>query len=228
MTKPALSVDDAIKTRISTRAFTPDPVPEALVREVLDVARWSPSGGNVQPWKVIVVAGAERQAVIDVARKAAMANPAGEEGDHPIYPANLWAPHRDWRFKVGEDMYAKLGIPREDKFARLAWVSRNFEFFGAPVGLFFAIDTRMGHGQWAHVGMFMQTLALAAEARGLGTCMQEAWGRVRVTLKAHFALPENEMIYCGMALGWPDRDAPVNTLRSDRAAVDEFATFKGF
>lgn len=228
MSTPTLSVDDAIKTRISIRAFKPDPVPEALVREVLDVARWSPSGGNVQPWKVIAVAGAERQAVIDVARKANMANPAGEEGDHPIYPANLWAPHRDWRFKVGEDMYAKLGIPREDKFARLAWVSRNFEFFGAPVGLFFAIDTRMGHGQWAHLGMFMQSIALAAEARGLGTCMQEAWGRVRVTLKAHFQLPESEMIYCGMALGWPDRDAPVNTLRSDRAGVDEFATFKGF
>lgn len=228
MNKTSLSVDDAIKTRISTRAFKPDPVSEALVREVLDIARWSPSGGNVQPWKVIAVAGAERQAVIDVARKASIANPAGEEGDHPIYPANLWAPHRDWRFKVGEDMYAKLGIPRDDKFARLAWVARNFEFFGAPVGLFFAIDTRMGHGQWAHVGMFMQTLALAAEARGLGTCMQEAWGRVRVTLKAHFALPDSEMIYCGMALGWPDRDAPVNTLRSDRAAVDEFATFKGF
>lgn len=228
MSTPSLSVDAAIKSRISIRAFKPDPVPEALVREVLEVARWSPSGGNVQPWKVIAVAGAERQAVIDVARKAAASNPAGEEGDHPIYPANLWAPHRDWRFKVGEDMYAKLGIPREDKFARLGWVARNFEFFGAPVGLFFAIDTRMGHGQWAHLGMFMQTLALAAEARGLGTCMQEAWARVRVTLKAHFALPENEMIYCGMALGWPDREAPVNTLRSDRADVDVFATFKGF
>ena len=228
MTTPPLSVDDAIRSRISIRAFKPDPAPEALVREVLDVARWSPSGGNVQPWKVIAVAGAERQAVIEAARAASMANPAGEEGDHPIYPANLWAPHRDWRFKVGEDMYAKLGIPRDDKFARLAWVSRNFEFFGAPVGLFFAIDTRMGHGQWAHLGMFMQTLALAAEARGLGTCMQEAWARVRVTLKAHFGLPESEMIYCGMALGWPDRDAAVNTLRSDRAAVDEFATFKGF
>jgi len=228
MTTPSLSVDAAIKTRISTRVFKPDPLPEALVREILDVARWSPSGGNVQPWKVKVVAGDARQAVIDAARGALTANPAGEEGDYPIYPANLWAPHRDWRFKVGEDMYALLGIPREDKFARLAWVSRNLQFFDAPVGLFFVIDQRMGHGQWAHMGMFMQTIALAAHARGVGTCMQEAWGRVRATLKAHFALPETEIVYCGMAMGWPDETAPVNKLRTDRIEVDQFATFAGF
>jgi len=223
-----MEVDHALKTRISTRVFRPDPLPEALVRDILDVARWAPSGGNVQPWKVIVVAGAARQAVIDAARQAVAANPRGEEGAHPIYPESLWAPHRDWRFKVGEDMYALLGIPREDKFARLAWVARNLQFFDAPIGLFFVIDTRMGHGQWAHMGMFMQSIALAAHARGVATCMQEAWGRVRASLKAHFALPETEMVYCGMAMGWPDKDAPVNALRSDRAEVDAFTTFQGF
>jgi nitroreductase len=182
----------------------------------------------VQPWKVIAVAGEDRQAVVDLAKAAVMANPAGEEGDRPIYPANLWGPHRDWRFKVGEDMYALLGIPREDKFARLAHVARNYEFFGAPVGLFFIIDERMGHGQWAHLGMFMQSLALAAWERGVASCMQEAWARLRLTLKAHFALGETEMIYCGMALGLADPDAPVNRLRSERAPVEAFAAFRGF
>lgn len=223
-----MDVDTAIKTRISTRVFKPEPLPEALVREILDVARWAPSGGNVQPWKVIAVSGAERQAVIDLAQTTLAANPRGEEGDRPIYPADLWEPHRSWRFKVGEDMYALLGIPREDKAARFAHLARNFRFFDAPVGLFFVIDRRMGHGQWAHLGMFMQTIALAAEARGVASCMQEAWGRVRETLAKHFGLPDTEMIYCGMALGYADPTAKVNTLRSDRAAVDEFATFRGF
>jgi len=223
-----MDVDTALKNRISTRVFKPDPLPETLVRDILDVARWAPSGGNVQPWKVIAVSGAARQAVIDLAQTTLAANPKGEEGDRPIYPADLWEPHRSWRFKVGEDMYALLGIPREDKAARFGHLARNFRFFDAPVGLFFVIDRRMGHGQWAHLGMFMQSIALAAEARGVASCMQEAWGRVRETLAKHFALPETEMIYCGMALGYADTDAKVNSLRSDRASVDEFATFKGF
>ena len=223
-----MDVDTAIKRRISTRVFKPDPLPEALVREILEVARWAPSGGNVQPWKVIAVAGAERDKVIEIAQAALAANPRGEDGDRPVYPPDLWEPHRTWRFKVGEDMYALLGIPREDKAARYAHLARNFRFFDAPVGLFFVIDERMGHGQWAHLGMFMQSLALAAEARGVASCMQEAWARVRLTLKRHFALPETEMIYCGMALGYADPTAKVNTLRSERAAVDEFAKFRGF
>jgi nitroreductase len=223
-----MDVSTALKTRISTRAFTSEPLPLSLVEEILEVARWAPSGGNVQPWKVIAVAGSARESVISVAKTALNANPTGQEGDRPIYPANLWGPHRDWRFKVGEDMYALLGIPREDKFARLGHVARNFEFFGAPVGLFFVIDTRMGHGQWAHLGMFMQSVALAALERGVASCMQEAWARVRETLKSHFALPETEMIYCGMALGRADSSAPVNRLRSDRAEVAAFTQFKGF
>lgn len=223
-----MDVTTALKTRISTRAFKPNPLPESLVREILDVARWSPSGGNVQPWKVIAVAGAERQAVIDKAMPALMANPRGEVGDRFIYPENLWEPHKSWRFAVGEQMYALVGIPREDKAARMAWFAQNYQFFGAPVGLFFVIDKRMGYGQWAHMGMFMQSVALAALERGVANCMQECWAMLRETLHAHFALPEGEMIYCGMALGYADAEAAVNQLRTERASVDEFATFKGF
>jgi nitroreductase len=219
-----MHVDDAIKSRISIRAFKPDPVPEALVREIIDVARFAPSGGNLQPWRVIAVAGEELDRVVEIAK----ANLPGAIGERFVYPPNLWEPYRSRRFKVGEDMYALLGVPREDKPGRLRQFARNYEFFGAPVGFFFIIDKRMGYGQWAHLGMFMQSLALAAQARGLATCMQEAWATLRTPLAAHFGLDDNEMIYCGMALGHADMSAPVNTLRSERAEVDEIAVFRGF
>ncbi|MBL8536461.1 MAG: nitroreductase [Hyphomonadaceae bacterium] len=219
-----MNVTDALHTRISVRAFKSDAVPEALVREIVDVARWAPSGGNVQPWRVIAVAGAEKDALITLAK----AHLPGDEGDRPIYPPDLWEPHRSRRFKVGEDMYSILGIPRENKAARLMQMARNFEFFGAPCALFFVIDRRMGHGQWAHLGMLMQSIALAAWERGVASCMQEAWARMRTPLHAHFGLGETEMVYCGMALGYADDAAPINTLRSDRAEVDEITEFKGF
>ncbi len=223
-----MTVSEALERRISVRAFKQDRVPEALVREILSVASRAPSGGNLQPWKVIAVAGAERDAVIQLAARTLAANPAGEVGDRPVYPPDLFEPYRSRRYKLGEDMYALLGIGRDDKAGRLGRFARNFEFFGAPVGLFFVIDERMGHGQWAHMGMFMQSIALAALERGVSSCMQEAWAAVRVSLKAHFALPAQDLVYCGMALGYADESEPVNRLRADRAQVDEFASLRGF
>lgn len=219
-----MHVTEALQARVSIRVFKPDPIPEALVREIIDVARYAPSGGNLQPWKVIAVAGAARDAVVALAK----ANLPGQEDDRPVYPANLWEPYRTRRYKVGEDMYDLLGITRENRPARLMHLAQNFEFFGAPVGLFFIIDKRMGHGQWAHLGMFMQSVALAAIERGVASCMQEAWARMRGPFHAHFALEENDYVYCGVALGYADLTKPVNTLRSDRAPVDEIAVFKGF
>lgn len=225
------SVSEAIRQRTSVRAFLSTPVSAEQVRALLDTARWAPSGGNLQPWKVIAVAGAAREAVIDMARgeiaKAEDGVPR-EQGTDLVYPPKLWDPYRSRRFQVGEDMYALMGIARDDRAGRLKHVARNFEFFGAPVGLFFVIDRRMGRAQWAHLGMFMQTIALAAVEAGLGTCMQEFWGTIRESLHAHFALDENDLVYCAMALGHADPDAPVNRLRSARAAVDDFATLRGF
>jgi nitroreductase len=223
------TVTEALRRRISIREFLPTPVPETLVRELLEVARWAPSGGNLQPWKLIVVAGPEREAVMALARRVNVApGERGEEGDYPVYPTGIWEPYRSRRSKVGEDMYALLGIERADRARRLARFERNYEFFGAPVALFLVIDRRMGHGQWAHLGMFMQSIALAAVERGLGTCMQEAWGTVRESLRQHFGLPQTELVYCAIALGYPDPAAPVNALRSERAPVAEFAEFRGF
>lgn len=217
-----MNVSEALRKRISVRSFKADPVPLATLCEILDDARFAPSGGNIQPWRMIAVAGAERDAVV----KLAQTQPHDDDG-YPTYPASLWEPYRSRRFKIGEDMYALMGIPREDKPSRLAHVARNFEFFGAPVGLFFIIDRRMGHGQWAHLGMLIQSVALAATERGVGSCIQESWGNVRTALHTHFGLQPHELLYCGMALGFAD-EKPVNTLRSDRASVDELVEFRGF
>lgn len=223
-----MNVDEALRKRISIRAYLERPVELETMRTILEDARWSPSGGNLQPWKVRVVTGEARKKVSELATTSMMSNPAGEGGEFPIYPAKLWEPYRSRRYKIGEDMYALLGISREDKPARLQWVANNYNFFGAPVGLFFVIERGMGHGQWAHLGMLMQSICLSAVHHGLGTCMQESWGMVRKTLHQHFELAENEVLYCGMALGYPDPEAPVNTLRSDREEVDGFTTFQGF
>ncbi|MEO1015699.1 MAG: nitroreductase family protein [Pseudomonadota bacterium] len=218
-----MDVLDAVKTRISTRAFLPDPIPEADVRALLEDARWSPSGGNLQPWKVHVVLGPARDRLVETVKKAIADNPFADEAELAIYPPGLWEPHRTWRYQLGEDMYALLGIPREDKAARLQWLLNNYEFFGAPVGLFFSLDRRFDKGQWAHLGMFMQTIALLALERGLATCMQEAWAARAKTVSEFLALSDDEQLYCGMALGKADPDAAVNKLRSARAEVDEFA-----
>ena len=122
----------------------------------------------------------------------------------------------------------KIGIPKEDRAGRMRWFANNYRFFGAPVGLFMIIDRRMGHGQWAHMGMYMQTIALLAEERGWGTCMQECWARLRVELHAHFELDDNHMVYSGMAIGVPDPNDPVNDIYADRAPQSEVVEFRGF
>jgi nitroreductase len=223
-----MHVDDAVRARTSVRAFLPTPVDEAAVRDLLALATRAPSGGNLQPWRIIAVAGAEKDALTALALAALQANPLGEQGDRLIYPDPVVEPYRSRRFAVGAAMYDIMGIAREDKMGRLQAMMANYHFFGAPVGLFFVIDKAMGHGQWAHMGMLMATIALVAQGRGLSTCMQEAWAMVRESLGRHFGLGDHEMVYCGMALGHADPDAPVNGLRTTRAPLDEVASFRGF
>jgi nitroreductase len=219
------SVAEIVKKRISTRAFLPDPVPSAVVREILEISKFAPSGGNLQPWRVHVVMGAARDRLVEAIKKAIAAAPFADEAELKIYPENLWEPLRTRRFTIGEQMYALLGAPRENKMARLLWLQKNFEFFGAPVGLFFTLDRRFDKGQWAHLGMLMQTIALVAEDMGLATCMQEAWATRARTVSALLGVPDTEQLYCGMALGKPDLTATVNKLRSERAPLDDFVAF---
>ncbi len=220
-----VSVSDALKRRISTRAFLDGPVSEETVREILDVAKYAASGGNLQPWKVHVLMGAARERFVDAMQKAVAENPMANESEIAVYPPNLWEPYRTRRFTVGEQMYELVGIPRENKAARLQWLSNNFRLFGAPVALFFSLDRRFERAQWAHLGMFMQSVALAAVERGLATCMQEIWQTRQKTVSEFLNLPASDLLYCGMALGYADLDAPVNKLRSERADLSEFATF---
>lgn len=220
-----MNVTEAVKSRISTRAFLDRPMSEAQIRALLDIARWAPSGGNLQPWKVHAVTGAARDRLVAAVKQAIAANPLADESELRIYPPELAEPWRTRRFEVGEAMYELLGVPREDKPARIAHLLRNYEFFGAPAGLFFSLDRRFDKGQWAHLGMFMQTVALAAAEMGLATCMQEAWAARAKTVSAFLGIPESDQLYCGMAIGYADPDAKVNALRSSRAEVDAFATF---
>ena len=220
-----MNVSEAIKTRISTRAFLADQIDEKTIRELLEIARWAPSGGNLQPWRIDVVAGTARDRLVHTVQQAIAANPLADESELRIYPPKLADPWRTRRFEVGEAMFARLNIPREDKPARLQWLLKNFEFFGAPVGLFFSLDRQFDKGQWAHLGMLMQSISLAASEMGLATCMQEAWAVRAKTVSEFLGLGENEQLYCGMALGYADTDARVNTLRSARADIDEFTHF---
>ena len=223
-----MDVSTAVAQRISTRAFKPDPLSEREIRDWLTAAQRAPSGGNTQPWRVIVVTGNARDEIIAKAASVLKDSPAGQPTDRPIYPKDLWEPHEARRRRVGEMMYDVLDIPKSDRAARLAWFANNFRFFGAPVAVFIVLDERMGHGQWGHTGMYLQTLALLAEERGWGTCMQECWGILRPMLKEHFGLGAAEMVWCGIAVGIPDADHPVNSLRAERADVDEIAVLKGF
>ncbi|MEM1036320.1 MAG: nitroreductase [Pseudomonadota bacterium] len=222
-----MDVSAAVKQRISTRAFKDTPLPKADVEQWLKDASRAPSGGNLQPWRVIALAGDEKQKIIDMAAAKLAENPRGEATDRPIYPDYITEAQKARRYAVGEEMYGKIGIPREDKMARMMWFSRNFRFFEAPLALFFVLDDRVGHGQWGHTGMLMQTLALLAEERGWGTCMQECWGILRPSLKDALNLAEHEMVWCGMSVGIPDEEDPVNELYTDRAELEEWVEMKG-
>ena len=220
-----MTVADLLKSRISTRAFLDKPVTEEQVREILDIARWSPAGGNLQPWTVHVVMGGGLTRLLDIVRKKIAENPAEDESEINIYPPKLEEPWRTRRYQLGEEMYELLGITRDDKMGRLARFAKNYEFFDAPVGMFFSLNRRFDKGQWAHLGMFMLSIALVAEEKGLATCMQEAWTARAKTVSAFLNIPDTDQLYCGMALGYADKAAKVNELRSSRAPVDEFATF---
>jgi nitroreductase len=224
----SMSVTEAIKTRMSCRAFLPTPVAEVLVREIIGIARQSPSGGNVQPWHVQVLSGAPLQELRAIIRAKLPAQPGGEGSEYHIYPPKLTDPYRSRRFKCGEDLYATIGVSREDRPGRLAQFARNYDFFGAPVAMFFALDRQMGPPQWSDVGMFMQSIMLLARERGLHTCAQEAWSVWHQTIGAYLDYPAQWMLFCGMALGYRDESASINRLRTDRAPLEEVASFRGF
>ncbi len=222
-----MKVSEALETRLSVRAFLDKPVPAETLRSLLETAKRAPSGGNLQPWHVHVVSGEALQDLIGRVKAKIGETPTGEGTEYHIYPPALTEPYRTRRYRIGEQMYETIGIPREDKFGRMMQFARNFEMFGAPTGLFFAIDRQMQQGQWADLGMFMQSIMLLAREYGLDTCPQEAWAIWYKTVGAFLNLPENLMLFCGMGIGYRDPANPMNSLRSERAPLEEFATFIG-
>ncbi|NWG45600.1 MAG: nitroreductase [Alphaproteobacteria bacterium] len=220
-----MELDEALATRRSIRAFRPDPVPEAAIRRMLEAAARAPSGGNLQPWVVHVVSGAARDRLMAHIAEKARATPFGEGSWYDEYPKEMPEVFRERRRKVGYDLYALAGIAREDKMARAVQLMRNFILFDAPVGLFFSTHRCCGIPQFVDLGMFMQSVMLMARAEGLDTCAQEAWGIWHETVARFVGLPEDHRVFCGMALGYADTAAPVNRLHTERAPVDEFATF---
>jgi nitroreductase len=223
-----VNVSEALATRMSCRAFLPTPVPEATLRAILEGAKQAPSGGNLQPWRVYALTGTPLEEFVALVRSRIPMHPRGEGSEYEIYPTALWEPYRSRRFKCGEDMYATIGVARDDKLARLLQFARNYEFFGAPVGLFFCLDRRMGPPQWSDLGMYMQSVMLLAREHGLHTCAQEAWSVWYRTVGEVLKLPPELMLFAGMALGHRDESAPINTLRTDRAPLGEFAELRGF
>ena len=223
-----MDVREAVASRYSCRAFLPNPVPEATVREIVERAARAPSGGNLQAWRVYAIAGARVEALKALLAPRRSELPKGEGGEYQIFPTNLKEPYRSRRFGVGELLYRSINVPREDRPARYRQYARNFRFFGAPVGLFFAIDRSMLPAQWADIGGLIQTVMVLARGYGLHTCPQEAWITWQHTMRDFLKLPEELMLFCGMALGYEDASAPINSWRSPREPLESYASFEGF
>ncbi len=222
------SVDLAIESRFSARAFLPKAVPRATLEDILRVASRAPSGTNTQPWTVYVLQGASRDALVDkvcAAHDAVRADPSLAEKyreEYDYYPQTWISPYIDRRRENGWSLYGLLGIGKGDKDKMHAQHQRNFRFFDAPVGLMFTVDRRMGRGSLVDYGMFMQNIMVAARARGLHTCPQAAWNGFASLIMPHIGAGEHEMLVCGMALGWVDESAVVNELHTPREAVAQF------
>jgi nitroreductase len=224
----AASVDTAILSRFSARAYLPQAVDRQVLEEVLQVAARAPSGTNTQPWKVYVLQGAKRDDLVAktcAAHNAISANPAlaAEYAEvYDYYPEKWVSPYIDRRRECGFGLYGVLGIGKGDKDRMHAQHQQNFRFFDAPVGLIFTIDKVMGRGSLLDYGMFLQSIMVAARARGLHTCPQAAWNNFSKIILPHVGADENEMVVCGMALGYADESALVNTFQTTRVNAQDF------
>ncbi|MEK0433514.1 MAG: hypothetical protein RL700_1721 [Pseudomonadota bacterium] len=224
----ATTVEQAINTRMSARAFTPQPVPRELITQLLAQASRAPSGTNTQPWKVYVLQGKSRDTLVKkvcAAHDEVRAHPekaADYREPYDYYPEKWVSPFIDRRRENGWSLYGLLGITKADKDKMHAQHQRNYRFFDAPVGLMFTLDKVMGRGSLVDYGMFLQTLMLAARGMGLHTCPQAAWNGFGSIILPHIGAGDNEMLVCGMALGYADTSEIVNTFRTPREPVESF------
>jgi nitroreductase len=229
MNEVKLTADEALKTRRSIRAFLETPVDRATVEELLALASRSPSGSNIQPWKVRVIAGEEKEK-LSKAVLVAIEKDGREKHrrEWNYYPVNWREPFLGRRRKIGWDLYGLLGISKGDFEATERQRLRNYEFFGAPVGMIFTLDEDLELGSWLDLGIFIGSLTIAARGRGLDTCPQAAFADFHAVIREQLGIPANEVIICGLALGYADPDAVENQLVTERAPASDFATFNGF
>ena len=221
------AVDAAITSRRSIRAFLPTPVARAEIEKILEVAARAPSGTNIQPWKVYVLTGALKQRLAE--RILAVHNDPEQARQHSeeyaYYPREWVSPFIERRRKVGWDLYALLGLTREDKAGMAAQHGRNYRFFDAPVGFIFTIDRVLEQGSWLDYGMFLQSIMVAARGRGLDTCPQAAFTQYHRIISEVLELPPGEMVVCGMALGVADPGKIENSLLTEREPLPGFVKF---
>ncbi|GIZ50620.1 nitroreductase [Noviherbaspirillum aridicola] len=221
-------VDHAISSRRSIRAFRPDPVAREDIEAILDVASRAPSGSNTQPWKVYVLTGASRE---KLSAEILLAHNDPElitqhEEEYAYYPRQWKSPYIERRRKIGWDLYGLLGLTRDNKAGMHAQHGRNYAFFDAPVGMIFTIDRIMEQGSWLDYGMFLQNIMIAARGRGLDTCPQAAFTPFHRIIREVLKLPDNEMVVCGMSLGFADESKIENSLQTERDPVSQFAEFR--
>lgn len=223
----ANETEAAILSRRSIRGFLPRPVSREVVEHLLDVAARAPSGTNMQPWRLVALAG---DVLAHFTTELVAAWHAGEPDgpEHAYYPAPLFEPYIGRRRKIGWDLYGLLGIARGEREKARQHIERNLRFFGAPVGLLLLADRRLEIGSWLDLGMFLQNLAVAARGRGLDTCPMAIFSEHPRAIRRILGIGEEEHIVCGMAVGYEDESAPANALRTEREPAAAFTDFRGF
>ena len=222
--RPGADIEQAVLMRRSIRAFLPKPVPEKLIRRLLEVARWAPSGSNIQPWRVHVLTGDSLKRYTDGLIAAAR---GGEPRamEYNYYAPKWREPYLGRRRACGFGLYGAMGIARDDMAGRTRAHERNYQFFGAPAGMLFWIPSDLEHGSWLDYGMFIHTIILAAYGCGLAATAQGALGECPHVAHRMFDVGNDWKLIGGLSLGWPDADAPVNLFQPDRIEVDEFTTW---
>jgi nitroreductase len=222
------AIDRIIKGRFASRSFTGRTVPRQTITDILDVARFTPSGANIQPWRVYVVAGAKKRAISCALSKAHEEARDEHSSEYQYYASSLPEPYASRRDEFGRLYYGSLGIDRSDAAARSRQTSKNYAFFGAPVGLIIAIDRRLAIGSWLDLGMFIQNVMIAAGARGLQTCPQETFAKYQALLRTLLPIPSEELIVCGMSIGFAEEATASAGSLMPRANIGEFAQFVDF
>jgi nitroreductase len=222
------AVDSVMRARKSVRNFLAKPVGKMLVAEILDLARAAPSNSNTQPWRVYAVAGEAREALSEALCDAHVHRPDAYTPCYPHFPSVLGEKFLARQNAFAATYYNCLGIERSDQAARAAQTGRNFVFFGAPVGFIFTIDSKLERGSWLDYGMFLQSVMLAAKARGLDTCPQISFVKYHDIIRQHLPIPADEIVVCGMSLGYAAPGQRLNSLDLAREPVESFTSFFGF